>query len=134
MAQGSAEVEYRPSTETANWSLAVTVGWCAFWLVTRDAGYLFAAAMFAALWLQCRQRIVVENGRYAHRVGLRPVTIDLASATVVNPGGAWWRELFFLGASLQLRDSDGNRLYLESWLWPVEVRERFSAASNPYES
>jgi hypothetical protein len=128
MAQGGAEVEYRPSTETANWSLAITAGWLACGLVTRDAGYLFAAAMFAALWLQCRQRIVVEGGRYAHRVGLHPATIDLATAEVVAPGGPWWRELFFLGASLQLRDADGHRLYLESWLWPAATRAHFVAS------
>jgi hypothetical protein len=121
---------FRPSPDTANWSLAATAGWLALWLGTRDASYLFPGAMCGALWLQCRQRIVVD-GRTAHRVGLRPVTIDLMSAEVVFPGRSWWRELFFLGRSLELRDADGHRLYLESWLWPREVRAQLVAATAP---
>jgi hypothetical protein len=120
----------RPSPDTANWSLAATAGWVALWLGTRDASYLFPGAMCAALWLQCRQRIVLD-GRTAHRVGLRPVTIDLATAEVVFEGRSWWRELFFLGRSLELRDADGRRLYLESWLWSAEVRAHVVAATLP---
>ena len=59
------------------------------------------------------------------RVGLRPVMIDLSTAIAVNEGTSWWRELFFCGRVLQLRDDEGNRLYLEAWLWDGAVREWF---------
>ena len=31
--------------------------------------------------------------------------------------------------SVELRDADGHRLYLESWLWPADVRTHFVEAS-----
>ena len=83
--------------------------------------------MCFALWLQCRQRIVVDGGT-VHRIGLRPVVLDLATAEVVCTGRRWWQELFFLGQSLQLRDADGHRLYLESWLWDAPTRAAFVEA------
>ena len=67
----------------------------------------------ASPWLQCRQRIVVDDDRVP--VGLRPVVLDLATAESCN-GGRWWQELFFLGRACS-SDADGHRLYLESWLW-----------------
>ena len=132
MAHGSASTavpagEYRPSSETANWSLAATAGWTVLAFALHDMGLLFPAAMCFALWLQCRQRIVVDSG-LVHRLGLRPVSLDLASAEVVCAGGRWWQELFFLGRSLQLRDADGHRLYLESWLWDAPTRAAFVEA------
>jgi hypothetical protein len=132
VAHGSASAvipagEYRPSAETANWALAATVGWTVLAFALRDHGLLFPATMFLALWLQSRQRLVVE-GDLVQRLGLRPVVLDLATAEVVCTGGRWWHELFFLGRSLQLRDADGHRLYLESWLWDAETRAAFVEA------
>src|SRR3954453_20222674 len=74
VAHGSASAavppgEYRPSADTANWSLAAAVGWISLAFVLDDFGMLFPAAMCLSLWLQCRQRIVVE-GTCVHRVGL----------------------------------------------------------------
>ncbi|HVJ96896.1 MAG TPA: hypothetical protein VNC41_08695, partial [Acidimicrobiia bacterium] len=57
-----------------------------------------------------------------------PVTLDIATAEVVRTGSSWWRELFFLGGALQLKDADGNRLYLEAWLWEPATRARFVEA------
>ena len=122
------ETELRPRFETANWALATTAGWIALWIATRDATYFFPAFMCFALFLQCRQRLVVE-GRFVRRIGLRPVVLDLSTAEVVSEGGSWWRELFFAGRTLQLRDADGHRLYLESWLWSNDVRARLVAAA-----
>jgi hypothetical protein len=132
VAQGSASAfvpagEYRPSPGTASWSLAVTAGWIALAIGLHDLQMLFPGAMCFALWLQCRQRLVVE-GRSVYRVGLRPTTLDLNTAEIVATGGRWWHELFFLGHSLQLRDADGHRLYLESWLWEATIREAFVEA------
>jgi hypothetical protein len=132
VAHGSASAvvpagEYRPSTETASWSLAVTAGWVALAIGLRDLQMLFPAAMCFALWLQCRQRLVVE-GHSVYRLGLRPTMLDLTTAEVVATGGRWWQELFFLGRSLQLRDADGHRLYLESWLWDAGIRKAFVEA------
>jgi hypothetical protein len=121
MAHGRAAGEHRPRTDTFHWAAAATTGCAVLAAATRDAGYFFAAGMAFALMLQCAQRIVVE-GRHVRRTGLRAVTLDLATAELVHPGCAWWRELFLCGASLQLRDADGNRLYLESWLWAPETR------------
>jgi len=73
------------------------------------------------------QRIVVE-GTFVHRLGLRPVVLDLATAEIVCPGRRWWQELFLLGHSLELRDADGHRLYLESWLWDAPTRTAFVEA------
>ncbi|MDQ1477838.1 MAG: hypothetical protein QOE62_3067 [Actinomycetota bacterium] len=119
--------EYRPSPGTANWALAATTGWTVLAFVLRDLALLFPAAMCFALWLQCRQRIVVD-GNDVYRIGLRPVRLDLATAEVVAPGARWWQELFFLGHSLELRDADGHRLYLESWLWDASTRALFTEA------
>ncbi len=119
--------EYRPSPGTASWSLATATGWTVLAFGWRDMSLLFPAAMCFALWLQCRQRIVVD-GEVVYRVGLRPVIFDLATAEVVCTGGRWWQELFFLGRSLQLRDADGHRLYLESWLWDASTRSAFVEA------
>lgn len=132
VAHGSASAdvpagEYRPSPGTANWSLAAATGWTVLAVGLRDLQMLFPASMCLALWLQCRQRLVVD-GRFVHRFGLRPVVLDLATAEVVCTGGRWWQELFFLGKSLQLRDADGHRLYLESWLWDVPTRIAFVEA------
>lgn len=122
--------EYHPSAGTASWSLAAATGWTVLALAGRDLGLLFPASGCFALWLQCRQRLVVE-GALVHRRGLRPVVLDLATAEVVCTGGQWWRELFFLGRSLQLRDADGRRLYLESWLWDARTRKAFVEAIAP---
>lgn len=119
--------EYRPSSETANWALAATAGWAVLAFVLHDRGLGFPAVMCFALWLQCRQRIVVD-GDEVYRVGLRPVMLDLSTAEVVSPGARWWHELFFLGKSLQLRDAAGHRLYLESWLWDAPTRAAFVEA------
>ncbi len=120
--------EYCPSPGTANWSLAAATGWAVLALGWRDLTLFFPAAMCFTLWLQCRQKIVVE-GRSAYRIGLRPVLLDLSTAEIVCDGGPWWQELFFLGRSLQLRDADGHRLYLESWLWDANTREAFVAVA-----
>jgi len=125
MAQGGAE--FRPRAETANWALASTVGWVVLWVPTRDTSLLFAGALCGALWLQCRQRIVVD-GRFVQRIGLHPVVLDLGTAEVICTGRPWWAELFFCGRSLQLRDAGGRRLYLESWLWDAETRSTFVEA------
>jgi hypothetical protein len=132
VAHGSASAvtpagEYRPSPGTANWALAVTTGWAVLAFGLRDLALLFPAAMCFTLWLQCRQRIVVD-GNDVYRIGLRPVRLDLSTAEVVAPGARWWQELFFLGHSLELRDADGHRLYLESWLWDASTRALFTEA------
>jgi hypothetical protein len=128
---GASEVvpagEYRPSPGTASWSLAVAAGWTVLAFALHDFGLLFPVAMCFALWLQCRQRLVVD-GHAVYRIGLHPTVLDLSTAEVVAPGGHWWHELFFLGRSLQLRDADGHRLYLESWLWDAETRTAFVEA------
>jgi hypothetical protein len=123
MAQGGASdfLEIRPRDDTANWAAAVGVGWFVMFLATRETGYLFPAAMLGALWLQCRQRLVID-GTTVRRVGLHPVVLDLSTAEVVSTGRSWWVELFFLGRSLRLRDADGHCLYLESWLWDPVTR------------
>jgi len=132
VAHGSASAavltgEYRPNSSTATWALAVTTGWIVLAFGLHDYGLLFPGAMCFTVWLQCRQRIVVE-GQTVYRVGLRPTILDLATAEVVATGGRWWHELFFLGRSLQLRDADGHRLYLESWLWDAPTRAAFVEA------
>src|SRR5258708_6086199 len=53
---------------------------------------------------------------------------EVGRVEVVHPGGRWGRELFFLGHSLQLRDAEGHRLYLESWLWDASTRTAFVEA------
>jgi hypothetical protein len=55
--------EYRPSPGTANWALAATTGWTVLAFGLRDLALLFPAAMSFTLWLQCRQRIVVDGHR-----------------------------------------------------------------------
>jgi hypothetical protein len=107
--------------------LAAAAGWTVLAFVLADFGMLFPAAMCFVLWLQCRQRLVVD-GATVYRIGLRPVVFDLASAELVSPGRRWWQELFFLGKCLQLRDGDGHRLYLESWLWDASTRAAFRDA------
>jgi len=47
----------------------------------------------------------------------------------VRTGSSWWRELFFCSMPLQLRDAEGHRLYLESWLWDVRTRLELVEAS-----
>jgi hypothetical protein len=128
MAHGGAEDVVRPRTETADWSAASAAGLIVLFFVLRDPGYLFAGIMLAGLWLQCRQRLVID-GRYVRRVGLRPVVLDLSTAEVVCAGRSWWVELFFLGSSFQLRDAEGHRLYLESWLWDRTTRAVLAAAA-----
>jgi hypothetical protein len=135
VAHGSASAvnptgEYRPSPGTANWALAATTGWVVLAFGLHDLALLFPGAMCLALWLQCRQRIVVD-GNEVYRIGLRPVLLDLSTAEVVRPGARWWQELFFLGHSLELRDADGHRLYLESWLWDASTRALFVDAVSP---
>jgi hypothetical protein len=117
---GAAAV-YRPRPETAHWSAAATLGCAVLAIGTRDATYLFPAATCFALLLQCGQRIVVD-GPCVQRFGLRPAVVDLTTATIAGSGTAWWRELFLCGRPFQLRDAHGGRLYLESWLWPAELR------------
>jgi hypothetical protein len=121
MAQGSASGRLRPRTETAHWAAAAAVGCAVLAIATRDATYVFPGAMCLGLLLQCGQRLEVD-GRYVRRVGLRPVELDLATAEVLHNGSSWWRELFLCGPTLQLRDADGHRLYLESWLWDAPTR------------
>ncbi len=120
MAHGRAPGHHRPRMDTAHWAAAATVGCVVLTIATSDRTYLFPAGMFFALLFQCAQSIVVD-GRYVSRVGLRPVVIDLVSAEVIHEGSAWWRELFFCGPMLQLRDAEGRRLYLESWLWDANT-------------
>ena len=113
-----------PRDETKHWAAAGAVGCAVLAIVLRDPVYLFTGAMCFALLLQTAQRLEFE-GRFVQRIGLRPVMIDLSTAVVVHEGTSWWRELFFCGRVLQLRDDDGNRLYLESWLWDEGVRHWF---------
>ena len=127
MAQGGAAGNVRTRGETAQWAAAATVGWLVLAIATRDATYMFPGGLCFALLLQCGQRLEVE-GRYVRRIGLRAVELDLATAEVVRAGSSWWRELFFCGPTLQLRDADGHRLYLESWLWDASTRARFVEA------
>jgi hypothetical protein len=122
MAHGGAVGEFRPRTDTQQWAAAATVGCAVLAIASRDATYLFPGAMCLALLLQTTQRIVVEGG-VAQRFGLRPVELDLGTAYVEHAGSPWWRELFLCGPSLQLRDADGRRLYLESWLWDADTRD-----------
>ena len=124
---GGTGAEHRPRTDTQHWAAAATVGGVVLTIATRDGSYLFPAAMCFALLLQCGQRIVVD-GRVVRRHGLRPVELDLATAEVVHSGSSWWRELFFCGPMLQLRDAAGRRLYVESWLWDVDTRAAVVAA------
>jgi hypothetical protein len=77
--------------------------------------------MFFAMLAQCAQRLEID-GAVVRRVGLRPTVLDLKTAEVVQYGSSWWRELFFCGPMLLLRDDDGNRLYLEAWLWDASTR------------
>jgi hypothetical protein len=132
MPQGSAygpDVhEIRPRSDTAHWAAALALGWLVLCIGLRDASFMFTAGMFGALWLQCRQRLVIE-GQYVRRVGLRPCRLDLSTAEVVSAGRRWRVELFFLGRSLQLRDADGHRLYLESWLWDDVTRAGLAEAA-----
>ena len=97
-------------------------------VVTHDVAWLCVGALCFALLLQCNQRIVIDGG-HAQRFGLRPVVIDLTTAEVVRNGSSWWRELFLCSMPLQLRDADGHRLYLESWLWDVHTRLELVKAS-----
>lgn len=120
------KMNFRPRPETANWAAATTVGCVALAIGTRDVTFAFAALMGAALCLQCRQRISID-GRYLTRIGLRPVVLDLGTAELVREGTSWWRELFLCGRMLEFRDADGHRLYVESWLWPHELREQLRA-------
>lgn len=125
---GGAEIEeVHPRTETAHWAAAAAGGCLIVGLVSKDPSYLFLGAMCLTLLLQCAQKIEID-GRFVKRVGLHPVTLDIATAEVVRTGTSWWRELFFLGGALQLQDADGNRLYLEAWLWEPATRSRFVEA------
>jgi hypothetical protein len=121
MAQGGAAGKLRPRMETVHWAAAATVGCVVLAIAGRDGTYLFPGGMCFALLLQCTQRLEVD-GRYVRRIGLRPVVLDLSTAKVTHAGSSWWRELFLCGPALQLRDADGNRLYLESWLWDIPTR------------
>ena len=127
---GATDLELRPRNETQQWMAAATVGSAVLAIALRDVAYLFVGAVFLALLLQCGQRIVVDRGS-AQRFGLRPVVIDLNTAEVVKPGSAWWRELFFCATPMLLRDADGNRLYVESWLWDADARAALLERSAP---
>lgn len=120
------DMSFRPRPETANWAAATSVGCVVLAIGTRDSMFVFAGLMTAALLFQCTQRISID-GRYVTRVGLRPVVLDFGTAELVHEGSSWWRELFFCGPMLQFRDADGHRLYVESWLWPAELREQLRA-------
>jgi hypothetical protein len=121
-AQGSAHTMlHRPRNEVTHWAGAASVGSLVLAIVQHDAGYFFPALMFLAMLLQCAQRLEVD-GQVVRRVGLRPTVLDLSTAEVVQYGSSWWRELFLCGPMLMLRDDDGNRLYLESWLWDAATR------------
>src|SRR5467141_50962 len=90
VAQGGASAvipagEYRPSADTANWSLAAATGWSIAAIAMADLGFLFPASMCLALWLQCRQRLVVD-GHSVHRIGMRAVVLGLGTAEVVCRG------------------------------------------------
>ena len=92
-----------------------------------DATYLFAGAMF----LTVAPDDATHRGRGWRRAphGLRPVELDLSTAYLVHTGCSWWRELFFCGPCLQLRDANGRRLYLESWLWEPTTRAELLEAT-----
>jgi hypothetical protein len=128
MAHGGAPREHRPRSETQHWAAAASAGCAVISVVTHDLAWLFVGAMCFALLLQCNQRIVIE-GQHAQRFGLRPVVIDLSTAEVVRTGASWWRELFFCSMPLQLRDAEGHRLHLESWLWDAHTRLELVKAS-----
>ena len=113
--------EFKPRGDTLQWAAAAMVGCVVIAIATHDPMYLFPGTMLFALMLQCRQRLVVDGG-FAQRYGLRPAVVELATAEVVQSGSSWWRELFFCGPVLQLRDADGQRLYLEAWLWDEDTR------------
>ena len=126
--QGGTEIEeVHPRGEAAHWAGACTAGCLVVALATGDASWFFLAAVGVAYLLQCAQKIEID-GRFIKRVGLRPVVLDIATAEVVHSGSSWWRELFVLGPRLQLRDAEGNRLYLEAWLWEPATRTRFVEA------
>src|SRR4051812_50217868 len=104
MAHGGANdfLEIRPRDDTANWAAAVGVGWLVLFLATRDTGYLFPAGMLGALWLQCRQRLVID-GTTVSCVGLHPLVLALSTPGGVGTGRAWGGGLFFFGRRPRLR-------------------------------
>jgi hypothetical protein len=116
--------------DTVHWAAAACIGCLVLAIATRDGAYLFPGGMCFALLLQCLQRLEFD-GRFVRRVGLRPVVLDLSTAEIAHGGSSWWRELFLCGPVLQLRDADGNRLYLESWLWDVPTRVSVLEAIGP---
>jgi hypothetical protein len=91
-------------------------------VITGSRDVLWFAAIPFLLLAQCFQRVEVD-GSLARRTGLRAVQLDLSTAEVKRTGRSWWVELFFLGRCLELRDTDGRGLLLESWLWSKATRQ-----------
>ena len=101
--------------------------------MTGSRGTLWFAAIPFLLFVQCFQRVEVDDDR-VRRTGLRAVDLDLSTARVKATGRSWWVELFFLGRCLELRDADGRGLLLESWLWSKATRDALvdaAHAANP---
>jgi hypothetical protein len=127
---------FRPRTTTAKVSAiscAVLLALCA---ITGERDLLWFASIPFLLLAQCFQRVEV-SGDLARRTGLRAVQLDLRTAEVKTTGRSWWVELFFLGRCLELRDTNGRGLLLESWLWSKGTREEILAAvrnANPQHS
>ena len=91
-------------------------------IVAGSRNAIWIAAIPFLFFVQCFQRLEVIGGR-ARRTGLRAVDLDLSTAKIKATGRAWWIELFFLGRCLELRDTEGRGLLLESWLWSKATRD-----------
>ena len=113
---------FRPRTTTAKVSAVACAALLAVCVITQSRDVLWFAAIPFLLLAQCFQRVEVD-GHLARRTGLRAVQLDLSTAKVKTTGRSWWVELFFLGRCLELRDTDGRGLLLESWLWSKATRE-----------
>ena len=113
---------FRPRTTTAKVSAVACAVLLAVCVITQSRGVLWFAAIPFLLLAQCFQRVEVD-GNVARRTGLRAVQVDLSTAQVKRTGRSWWIELFFLGRCLELRDTEGRGLLLESWLWSKATRD-----------
>jgi hypothetical protein len=113
---------FRPRTTTAKVAAVTCAALLALCVITGSRDVLWFAAIPFLLLAQCFQRVEVDGG-LARRTGLRAVQLDLSTAEVKRTGRAWWVELFFLGRCLELRDTDGRGLLLESWLWSKATRQ-----------
>ena len=113
---------FRPRTTTAKVAAVACAALLALCVITGSRDVLWFAAIPFLLLAQCFQRVEVD-GSLARRTGLRAVQLDLSTAEVKRTGRSWWVELFFLGRCLELRDTDGRGLLLESWLWSKATRQ-----------